>query len=152
MSWNMCGSQRDRWNCAGTGTPAQKIGVVRYHVLNNYVQAALLQEVCEDDLAQLMDELGARSDSSFQPYQWSQAGVRRNSRCGNDDERADRIGTAVVIKAGKAVFGGDLNSRAPDDPDNTTAWVWPANLYSTGPGSGGYLECDQAGTVRADPT
>ncbi|MEU6843303.1 endonuclease/exonuclease/phosphatase family protein [Streptomyces sp. NPDC046716] len=215
MSWNMCGSQRDSWNCAGTGTPAQKIGVVKYHVLNNYVQAALLQEVCEDDLAQLMGELGTGWDASFQPYQWSQAGVRWNSRCGNDDGRADRIGTAVVIKAGmadarshpltqpwtglqnpfhcatatywnvrlcvvhaarlgsnpdhpdwdyrddqfaeiegvvrsfpKVVFGGDFNSLSPDDPGNDAAWVWPANLYSKGPGTDGYLECDQAGTER----
>lgn len=104
MSWNMCGSQRDSWGCAGTGTPEQKIGVVEYHVQNNYVQAALLQEVCEDDLDLLMDELGPGWSSSYFPYQWSQDGVRWNSVCGNDGpgERTDSIGTAIVIKAGMA--------------------------------------------------
>jgi hypothetical protein len=100
MSWNMCGSQRSTWHCDNTGTPEQKIGVVTYHVQNNYVQAALLQEICENDLALLMTRLGTGWSQVFAAYQWSQAGVKSDSRCGNDDGRADRIGTAIVIKAG----------------------------------------------------
>ncbi|MFE9814494.1 endonuclease/exonuclease/phosphatase family protein [Streptomyces sp. NPDC005773] len=216
MSWNMCGSQRSGWHCEGTGTPQEKVGVVKQHVLNTWVHAALLEEVCEDDLALLMGELGTGWSKSFQPYQWSQDGVKWNSRCGNDDGRGDRIGTAIVIKgqmteaqrypttqpwtglqypfhcataaywdtrlcvvhfAGpgvnpdhptwdyrddqlmeikavvdtfpRTVFGGDFNSLPPDDPNNTDAWVWPADLYSSGPGTAGYQECDQTGTVRA---
>ncbi|MBE1491727.1 endonuclease/exonuclease/phosphatase family protein [Plantactinospora soyae] len=100
MSWNMCGSQRSTWGCAGTGTPQQKIDVVMYHVQHNFVHAALLQEVCENDLTLLMGQLGVGWSRSFFPYQWSQDGVRSNSRCGNDNGRSDRIGTAIVIKAG----------------------------------------------------
>ncbi|MEU3827503.1 MULTISPECIES: endonuclease/exonuclease/phosphatase family protein [unclassified Streptomyces] len=217
MSWNMCGSQRDTWNCAGTGTPDQKTDVVKYHVDHDYVQAALLQEVCEDDLTLLMSKLGPGWSKSFAPYKWSQDGVTWNSRCGNDgpDDRADRIGTAIVIKAGmadaksypltqpwtglnqpfqcatatwwdvrlcavhlsrpgvnpdhpdwdyrddqlkdiknvtsgfpKVVFGGDFNSQAPDQPGNGDAWIWPADLYSKGPGTPGYTECDQDGASR----
>lgn len=102
MSWNMCGSQRDSWGCAGTGTPDQKTDVVTYHVQHDYVQAVLLQEICEDDLTLLMGKLGSGWSKSFAPYQWGQEGVKWNSRCGNDGagNRADRIGTAIVIKAG----------------------------------------------------
>jgi endonuclease/exonuclease/phosphatase family metal-dependent hydrolase len=100
MSWNMCGSQRASWGCAGTGSPRQKIDVVRYHVQHTYVQAVLLQEVCEDDLALLLGELGAGWSRSFAPYQWSQDGVRTNNPCGDGGGRADRIGTAIVVKAG----------------------------------------------------
>ncbi|MFJ8014099.1 endonuclease/exonuclease/phosphatase family protein [Streptomyces sp. NPDC096339] len=216
MSWNMCGSQRSTWHCEGTGTPQQKIDVVRYHVQNNYVHAALLQEVCEDDLTQLMDRLGPGWSKNFVPYQWSQgADGKWNSRCGEDTGRADRIGTAIVLKGQMAdareypltqpyvgqqrpfqcatavywnvrlcnvhtsplgsnpdhptwdyrddqlaeikgivntfprtVFGGDFNALPPDDPDDKDAWVWPAGLYSTGPGTEGYQECDQTGASR----
>ncbi|MFD3539007.1 endonuclease/exonuclease/phosphatase family protein [Streptomyces sp. NPDC058662] len=215
MSWNMCGSQRSTWHCEGTGTPEQKIGVVTHHVRNSYVQAALLQEVCEDDLTLLMTQLGAGWSKSFEPYQWSQDGTRWNSRCGEDTGRADRIGTAILVKGGmadagqypltqpytgqqtpfqcatavywdvrlcnvhasrlgsnpdhpdwdyrddqfaqikavvdtfpKVVFGGDFNALPPDAPNNAAAWVWPAGLYSTGPGTEGYQECDQSGASR----
>ncbi|MGW5848909.1 endonuclease/exonuclease/phosphatase family protein [Streptomyces sp. NPDC055254] len=215
MSWNMCGSQRSTWHCEGTGTPEQKIGVVKYHVQNSYVQAALLQEVCEDDLTLLMAQLGAGWSKSFEPYQWSQDGTTWNSRCGEDTGRADRIGTAVLVKGGmadarqypvtqpytgqhrpfqcatavywdvrlcnvhaarlgsnpdhpdwdyrddqfaeikavvntfpKVVFGGDFNALPPDAPNNSAAWVWPTGLYSTGPGTEGYQECDQTGAPR----
>jgi endonuclease/exonuclease/phosphatase (EEP) superfamily protein YafD len=100
MSWNMCGSQRSTWHCENTGPPEQKIGVVTYHVQNNYVQVVLLQEICEDDLALLMTRLGTDWSRAFVAYQWSQAGVTSDSRCGNDDGRAARIGTAIVVKAG----------------------------------------------------
>jgi endonuclease/exonuclease/phosphatase family protein len=100
MSWNMCGSQRASWGCAGTGTPQDKIGVVTYHVTNDFVQAVLLQEVCENDLTLLMSKLGSGWSKSFQPYQWSQDGVRANNTCGESGGRTDRIGTAIVVKAG----------------------------------------------------
>lgn len=100
MSWNMCGVERSTYHCGNYGTPEQKIGVVKYHVLNSYVQAALLQEVCQEDLALLMDELGAGWSANFAPYQWSQDGVKWNSRCGEDDGRAAVPGTAIVVKGG----------------------------------------------------
>jgi len=210
MSWNMCGSQRASWGCAPFGTPQDKIGVVKYHVDNDFVQAVLLQEVCEDDLTALMGRLGSGWSKSFQPYQWSQDGVKANNKCGEDNGRDDRIGTAIVVKAGMSaaraypttqpwtgqnrpfhcatatywnirlcdvhlspagsnpdhpdweyaddqlaeikdvvadypnvVFGGDFNVEPPSYPGNTRAWVWPAGLYSTGPGVAGYAECDQ---------
>ncbi|MFJ9079459.1 hypothetical protein ACIRO3_30110, partial [Streptomyces sp. NPDC102278] len=37
------------------------------------------------------------------------------------------------------------------DPNNTTAWVWPAGLYANTAGAPGYEECDQnnaTGTIR----
>ncbi|MFD9409171.1 endonuclease/exonuclease/phosphatase family protein [Streptomyces sp. NPDC059989] len=216
MSWNMCGSQRANWHCEGTGTPQQKIDVVRYHVQKNYVHAALLQEVCEDDLTELMNQLGPGWTKSFAAYEWSQgADGKWPSRCGEQAGRADRIGTAIVLKGQMAdaeeypltqpyvgqqspfqcatavywdvrlcnvhasrvgsnpdhpdwdyrdeqfaqikavvntfprtVFGGDFNSLSPDDPNNKAAWVWPAGLYSTGPGTEGYQECDQTGASR----
>jgi endonuclease/exonuclease/phosphatase family metal-dependent hydrolase len=102
MSWNMCGSQRASWGCAGTGTPQNKIDVVKHHVAESFVQAALLQEVCENDLTLLMSQLGSGWSKAFQPYQWSEDGVRGNNTCGETGGRQDRIGTAIVIKAGMA--------------------------------------------------
>lgn len=102
MSWNMCGSQRTSWGCAGTGTPQNKIDVVKYHVTSNFVQAVLLQEVCENDLTSLMSQLGSGWSKSFQPYQWSQDGVLANNTCGENGNRDDRIGTAIVVKSGLA--------------------------------------------------
>ncbi|WP_308369411.1 MULTISPECIES: endonuclease/exonuclease/phosphatase family protein [unclassified Streptomyces] len=215
MSWNMCGSQRATWHCEGTGTPDQKTSMVTHHVDTNRVQAALLQEVCEDDLTLLMSKLGPDWSKNFEPYQWAQDGKKWPSRCGEDTGRADRIGTAIVVKGQisdarqypitqpetgqqsplqcatalawgvrlcsvhaarvganpdlpkedyrdeqfaelkaivdtfpKTVFGGDFNSLSPDDPNNTAASVWPVGLYSTGPGTPGYQECDQSGTSR----
>ncbi|HEU5107079.1 MAG TPA: hypothetical protein VFT95_00740, partial [Micromonosporaceae bacterium] len=46
------------------------------------------------------DRLGTGWSRSFFPYQWSQDGVRTNNRCGDDDGRADRIGTAIVARGG----------------------------------------------------
>ncbi|WP_246094938.1 endonuclease/exonuclease/phosphatase family protein [Streptomyces roseicoloratus] len=216
MSWNMCGSQRASWGCDGTGTHEDKIGVVTRNVTVNRVEAALLQEVCEDDLTLLMSRLGTHWSSAFQPYQWSQEGRTTPSRCGEDGTgRADRIGTAILAKGPlgdpkpypttqpttglntpfhcattltwnvrlctvhaarlgaeqahptwdyrddqfaqiknvvdtfpHTVIGGDFNAQSPDTPGNTAAWIWPADLYSTGPGTPGYLECDQTGTTR----
>ncbi|MEU2655991.1 endonuclease/exonuclease/phosphatase family protein [Streptomyces sp. NPDC007325] len=216
MSWNMCGPERASWGCGGTGTPEEKIGVVTGNVTVNRVGAALLQEVCEDDLTLLMTRLGASWNSTFQPYAWSQEGKKTPSRCGEDGTgRPDRIGTAIVaegplddarsypttqpvtglntpfhcatatawkvrlctvhaarlgaeqsqptwdyrddqfaqIKAvvdtfPRTVFGGDFNALSPDTPNNTAAWIWPAGLYSTGPDTPGYQECDQTGTAR----
>ncbi|MET0135852.1 MAG: hypothetical protein ABW215_19915, partial [Kibdelosporangium sp.] len=184
--------------------------VVKYHVTNSFVQAALLQEVCENDLTGLMSQLGSGWSKSFQPYQWSQDGVRSNNKCGEDAGRNDRIGTAIVIKAGLAsaqayattqprtgqtrpfhcatatywgirlcnvhlspkganpdeptweyaddqlaeikrvvagfpnvAFGGDFNVEPPYFPGNPRAWLWPAGVYSSGPGVAGYAECDR---------
>ncbi|WP_329156730.1 endonuclease/exonuclease/phosphatase family protein [Streptomyces anulatus] len=211
MSWNMC--DVPRWNCTGTGTSAQKAGVVKYHVDNSYVQAALLQEVCENTLATLMTQLGPGWSRTFHPYQWSQNGARHDSPC--VEGAPERVGTAIVVKAGmgnarkipttqpwtglqapfqcanatywdvelcnvhaswlginpdhpdwdyrddqfaeiktvvdafpRTVFGGDFNAQAPDVPNNTSPWVWPQGLYSQGPGTPGYQECDQTGTSR----
>ncbi|MDA5281744.1 endonuclease/exonuclease/phosphatase family protein [Streptomyces sp. NPDC054904] len=99
MSWNMCGSQRATWHCEGTGTPQQKIDVVKGQIRDQNVRAVLLQEVCEDDLTSLMAQLGPAWTKSFAPYQWSQgASGKWNSRCGEDNGRADRIGTAIVLQ------------------------------------------------------
>ncbi|MGI5451282.1 endonuclease/exonuclease/phosphatase family protein [Streptomyces sp. CA-243310] len=218
LSWNMCGPQRATWNCSGTGTPEDKVGVITRQVAVNRVEAALLQEVCEDDLTLLMSRLGTGWNKTFAPYQWSQEGKKSNSRCGEDTGRADRIGTAIVVKGQisdantypltqpttglqspfqcatatasntrlcsvhasrrgvnpdhpdwdyrddqlaeikavvnghpRVVFGGDFNALPPHDPDNTTAWVWPAGLYPNAAGAPGYEECDQnnaTGTTR----
>jgi hypothetical protein len=215
MAWNMCGSQRASWNCDLTKTVQQRLDVVKLHVNEHGVQAVLLQEVCEDDLALLIRQLGSGWSSSFQPYQWSEAGVRTTNRCGDERGRLDRIGTAIVIVAGmsdprfypttqpwtglhrpfhcatatywavrlcnahltppggnpneptweyvddqlaeiksivadfpRLVVGGDFNVKPPDWPGNTRAWVWPTGFYSSGPGTPGYLECDQEGAAR----
>lgn len=216
MSWNMCGPQRAAYNCGGTGTPDEKADVVTSQVAVNRVEAVLLQEVCENDLTLLMTKLGPGWSSAFETYRWlNNDGTFKNSRCGEDTGRADRLGTAIVAKgqmndarqypttqptAGqqtpfhcataakwdvrlctvhatrvganpndpkadsrgqqfaeikavvdtfpRTVFGGDFNSRSPDDPKNTAAAVWPTGLYSTGPGTPGYQECDQNGTSR----
>ncbi|GLY96964.1 endonuclease/exonuclease/phosphatase family protein [Actinoplanes sp. NBRC 103695] len=98
MSWNMCGSKRATWNCGAYGTVADKLGVVEYHVANNFVQAMLLQEICENDLSALMGRLGAGWSRSFAPYRYANDGVLSNTPCG--DSGTDRIGTAIVVKAG----------------------------------------------------
>jgi hypothetical protein len=101
MSWNLCGSQRTTWNCGAYGTVADKLGVIEYHVQNNFVQAMLLQEICENDLTTLMGQLGSGWSRNFAPYRYSNDGTLSNSKCGNDNSsRTDRIGTAIVIKAG----------------------------------------------------
>ncbi|GLY04136.1 MULTISPECIES: endonuclease/exonuclease/phosphatase family protein [Actinoplanes] len=101
MSWNMCGSQRASWNCGAYGTVADKLGVIEDHIAKNYVQALLLQEICEDDLTALMGRLGSVWHKNFAPYYYSNNGVLTNSRCGEDgSSRQDRIGTAIVIGAG----------------------------------------------------
>ncbi|MFE6104871.1 endonuclease/exonuclease/phosphatase family protein [Streptomyces laurentii] len=129
MTWNMCGSQRDTWNCAGTGTPDQKTDVVKYHVDTNYVQVALLQEICEDDLTLLMGKLGSTWNKSFFPYKWSQNGVTWNSRCGNDGpaDRADRIGTAIVVKgpiADARQYPITVPWTGPNQPFQCATAVW----------------------------
>lgn len=101
MSWNMCGSQRTNWGCAPHGTPQNKVDEVKRRVADDLVQAALLQEICEDDLTLLMGQLGSGWSRTFQPYQWSQDGVRANNTCGYAD-RPDRIGTAIVARGGLA--------------------------------------------------
>ena len=100
MSWNMCGSRRATWNCGPYGTPQQKIDVVRHHVSTNYVQAVLLQEVCEDDLDALVGQLGSAWASSFAAYQYSSDGELTTTTCGDAGGRTDRIGTAIVVRAG----------------------------------------------------
>ncbi|NEE56425.1 endonuclease/exonuclease/phosphatase family protein, partial [Streptomyces sp. SID8455] len=40
MSWNVC--DVPRWGCTGTGTSAEKAGVVKMHVDNTWVHAVLL--------------------------------------------------------------------------------------------------------------
>ncbi|GAB7053020.1 endonuclease/exonuclease/phosphatase family protein [Catenuloplanes indicus] len=109
MSWNMCGSLN--WGCDAYGGPQDKIDVVKYHVETNYVHAALLQEVCENDLTLLMNQLGSGWSKSFAPYQHSTDGVRRTSVCGGT--RTDRIGTAIVVKAGMS---------SPQNYEITHAW------------------------------
>ncbi|MFD7763034.1 endonuclease/exonuclease/phosphatase family protein [Streptomyces microflavus] len=212
MSWNMC--DVPRWGCTGTGTSAQKAGVVKMHVDNTWVHAVLLQEVCENTLATLMTELGPGWGKAFHPYRWSQNGVKHDSPC--VEGQPERAGTAIIVKGGiqdartypttqpwtglqapfhcatapywdsirlcnvhaswlginpdhptwdyrddqfaeikavvdqfpRTVFGGDFNAKSPDAPDNAHAWVWPQGLYSHGPGTEGYQECDQTGTSR----
>ncbi|GGT34441.1 endonuclease/exonuclease/phosphatase family protein [Streptomyces purpureus] len=109
MSWNMCGVER--WNCQEQGTAQQKIDVVKYHVEKNYVQAALLQEICKNDADTLLTTLNGVSPGwkmSFQPYRWSYTnGTTKLSACktdadGNDIEPGNVAGTAIVVKAGLA--------------------------------------------------
>lgn len=103
LSWNICGSQRATWGCSSFGTWENKLAVIQKQIQDNYVQAILLQEICEDDLASLMTTLGSGWTSSFAPYRWASKGVPTNNRCGEDNSsRADRIGTAIVIKAGSS--------------------------------------------------
>ncbi len=101
MSWNMCGSLRPTWHCENTGTVRQKVDVVRYHVANSYVRAALLQEICEDALDLLLTDLGSAWSARFVPYRWSQDGVLADSPCG-PVVNGNRIGTAIVVRAGLA--------------------------------------------------
>jgi hypothetical protein len=101
MSWNMCGSQRATWNCGAYGTFADKLEVIEHHIDNNFVQAMLLQEICQNDLTTLMGRLGGGWSKSFAPYRYANDGVLSDSKCGEDNSsRTDQIGTAIVIKAG----------------------------------------------------
>ena len=109
MSWNMCGSLN--WGCDAYGGPQDKVNVVKHHVETNFVHAALLQEVCENDLTLLMNQLGSGWSKSFAPYRYSNDGVLSNSVCGGT--RTDRIGTAIVVKAGMS---------APQNYEITHAW------------------------------
>ncbi|WP_307870846.1 endonuclease/exonuclease/phosphatase family protein [Micromonospora sp. C51] len=103
LTWNICGSQRANWGCSSFGTWADKNAVIQAQIQDNYVQAMLLQEICENDLASLMTTLGSGWTRSFAPYQWASKGVLTNNRCGEDNSpRGDRIGTAIVIKAGSS--------------------------------------------------
>ncbi|MBT2408896.1 MULTISPECIES: hypothetical protein [unclassified Streptomyces] len=58
--------------------------------------------MCEDDLTPLTSTLGAGWSKNLEPYQWAQVvngkRVTWNSRCGEDTGRADRVGTAIVVK------------------------------------------------------
>lgn len=124
LNWNMCGVER--WGgCAATGTPAQKIDVVKGYVKTHYVQAALIQEVCESTLTSLVD--GLNNDpaiqpgwtANFVPYMYSSNGVRWASPCTVvDGKNVGRAGTAIVIKAGLAdpvnhAFPGPLTGLNP---------------------------------------
>ncbi|MGW6566497.1 endonuclease/exonuclease/phosphatase family protein [Streptomyces sp. NPDC054975] len=102
MNWNMCGVKR--WGCEGTGTAAQKNGLVKQYVQSHYVQAVLLQEICASGLDQLMADLGPGWSKNFVPYAWSQNGVRTASVCSTEAgaDPKDLAGTAIVIKAGLA--------------------------------------------------
>ncbi|MFI5932136.1 endonuclease/exonuclease/phosphatase family protein [Actinoplanes sp. NPDC051494] len=104
MTWNMCGSQRDTYHCRSPrnyGTFADKMGVIKAGIRDNYVQALLLQEICENDLAALMADLGSGWGRAFSPYRFSIEGSLSDVKCGNDNStRHDRYGTAIVIKAG----------------------------------------------------
>jgi Endonuclease/Exonuclease/phosphatase family len=107
MTWNICGSQRDTYHCRDAapapnyGTFADKLGVIKANIQNNFVQALLLQEICENDLTTLMNDLGPGWSKAFSAYQYSIEGALSNVKCGNDgSSRQDRYGTAIVIKAG----------------------------------------------------
>lgn len=63
------------------------------------------------------------------------------------DEQYTQI-KAIVNGFPRVVFGGDFNSRPPDNPYRTGAAACLADLYSTGPGTPGYQECDQTGKAR----
>jgi len=125
MSWNMCGVIR--WGC--TSTADAKIGVVKYHVANTFVQAALLQEVCEDDLTTLMGELGSGWSKAFTPYLWSQDGKTSPITCDTD-----RAGTAIIAKVGLS----DVKVHATTQPWTgmhrpllcATATYWATRLCS----------------------
>ncbi|MFJ7062361.1 endonuclease/exonuclease/phosphatase family protein [Streptomyces microflavus] len=166
MSWNMC--DVPRWGCTDTGTSAQKAGVAKMHVDNTWVHAVLLQEVCENTLATLMTELGPGWGNPWTglqaPFHCATAPYRDNVRLCNVhaswlginpehptwDYRDDQFVEikAVVDQFPRTVFGGDFNARSPDVPNNDHAWVWPQGLYSQGPGTDGYQECDRTGTSR----
>ncbi|MER6779510.1 MULTISPECIES: endonuclease/exonuclease/phosphatase family protein [unclassified Streptomyces] len=105
LSWNMCDVVR--WGgCAERQTDA-KVALLKQQVQQRYVQAMLLQEVCQSTLRKLTAELGPAWSVSFQPYHWSQKGVITTvSPCetkpGTSEplDPNDDVGTAIVVKAG----------------------------------------------------
>ncbi|MEU7113644.1 endonuclease/exonuclease/phosphatase family protein [Streptomyces sp. NPDC046182] len=66
------------------------------------------------------------------------------------DYRDDQLAEIQRVVSGfpKVAFAGDFNASPPDRAGNPDAWIWPAGLYSQGPGTPGYQECDQQGAVR----
>ncbi|MEW2140085.1 endonuclease/exonuclease/phosphatase family protein [Streptomyces sp. NPDC005409] len=60
------------------------------------------------------------------------------------DFRDDQLSSLVASAAtdARTVFGGDFNAPPPVGTGNKSAWIWPAEAYTT------YRECDQKGDSR----
>lgn len=104
LSWNMCDVVR--WGGCTERQTAEKVALLKQKVQSNYVQAMLLQEVCQSTLNELLTQLGPAWSANFAPYHWSQKGAQTVSPCetkpGTDDPKDpnDDVGTAIVVKAG----------------------------------------------------
>ncbi|MFJ3905068.1 endonuclease/exonuclease/phosphatase family protein [Streptomyces sp. NPDC090025] len=106
LSWNMCDVVR--WGGCAERRTAEKVALLKRKVQENYVQAMLLQEVCQSTLTELTTQLGPAWSVSFAPYHWSQKAELRVSPCetkpGTSEAKDpnDNVGTAIVAKAGLA--------------------------------------------------
>ncbi|MFF2568398.1 endonuclease/exonuclease/phosphatase family protein [Streptomyces sp. NPDC101191] len=104
LSWNMCDVVR--WGGCAERRTAQKVALLKQKVQENYVQAMLLQEVCQSTLSALLTQLGPAWSAEFAPYHWSQKGALTVSPCetkpGTSEplDPNDDVGTAIVVKAG----------------------------------------------------
>lgn len=104
LSWNMC--DVTRWGGCTERQVTQKVALLKQKVQENYVQAMLLQEVCQSTLKELTASLGPTWSVNFTPYHWSQKGSLTVSPCetkpGTSEPRDpnDNVGTAIVVAAG----------------------------------------------------
>ncbi|CAM5335195.1 hypothetical protein SAVIM338S_00979 [Streptomyces avidinii] len=104
LSWNMC--DVTRWGGCTERQVTQKVALLKQKVQENYVQAMLLQEVCQSTLKELTASLGPSWSVNFVPYHWSQKGVLTVSPCetkpGTSEPKDpnDDVGTAIVVAAG----------------------------------------------------
>ncbi|MET9464631.1 endonuclease/exonuclease/phosphatase family protein [Streptomyces sp. NPDC006544] len=104
LSWNMC--DVTRWGGCTERQVTQKVALLKQKVQQNYVQAMLLQEVCQSTLKELTASLGPAWSVNFTPYHWSQKGALTVSPCetkpGTSEPKDpnDDVGTAIVVAAG----------------------------------------------------
>ncbi|MFF5973454.1 endonuclease/exonuclease/phosphatase family protein [Streptomyces sp. NPDC012769] len=105
LDWNMC--DVPRWGC-GERKVTEKVALLKQKVQDKYVQAMLLQEVCQSTLTELTSQLGTAWSVNFTPYHWSQKGALTVSPCetlpgtSQPKDADDNVGTAIVVKAGLA--------------------------------------------------
>ncbi|MGJ7417705.1 endonuclease/exonuclease/phosphatase family protein [Streptomyces cinereoruber] len=103
LSWNVCDVVR--WGGCTERRTAEKVALLKRQVTEKYVQAMLLQEVCQSTLKELLGQLGPAWSAHFTPYHWSQKGVLTASPCATKPGTSqpadpdDDVGTAIVVKA-----------------------------------------------------
>ncbi|MFJ6466868.1 hypothetical protein ACIQM0_38675 [Streptomyces sp. NPDC091387] len=105
LSWTMCDVVR--WGGCTARRTAQKVALLKQKVQDKYVQAVLLQEVCQSTLNELLTQLGPGWSANCTPYHWSEKGKLSVSPCETKPGRPtepldphDDVGTAIVVKAG----------------------------------------------------